>query len=472
MLGANVPDRKRPVNAHLDPEEPTWPSATGGLETGQQPSGPDIVLFSSVGGGVFGASVVEEMNRLGCRSEFDFTIPIQEYWNKRGLWHFFALRWRMYVSYPLFAAFRALRGPRKILIVTTNPFFLPLLLGCVAKIRRHRVFQWLFDLYPDALIASGRFDRRSPVALVLSWVTRRTLQICDATVFLGRIQREYVIQTYGEGGRSAVIPVGGDASPFTDTESRLVRQRPVGGPLVFVYSGHFGRMHDFEVLQSGIRELYRSSTLNEAARAGRVCFKFHASGPNLEQLLEGLPLRSGEGYQARFPNGSEFGWRLEVGGNLEAAPWSELMRSGHVALVTVVPPAAKVLMPSKTYSAMLAGQAVLAICPLDSDLAETVLENRCGWVIVPGQATPRHSSALCDRVFYGASGFVAALLYILHHPDELHTARVNAFRAASESYRTDRIAKAWVNFVRNGAEVRRNREMTEAEKLSQGSSVG
>jgi hypothetical protein len=60
------------------------------------------------------------------------------------------------------------------------------------------------------------------------------------------------------------------------------------------------------------------------------------------------------------------------------------MRTADVALVAIARGAEDVMMPSKTYSAMVTGQAILAVCPLASDLAETALGNDCGWVVEPG----------------------------------------------------------------------------------------
>ena len=60
------------------------------------------------------------------------------------------------------------------------------------------------------------------------------------------------------------------------------------------------------------------------------------------------------------------------------------MLRAQVALVTIAPGAERVVMPSKTYSALVAGQAILAICRRESDLADLVRQHDCGWVVEPG----------------------------------------------------------------------------------------
>ena len=59
------------------------------------------------------------------------------------------------------------------------------------------------------------------------------------------------------------------------------------------------------------------------------------------------------------------------------------MTNCHIAIVTLRKGAEFVMMPSKVYSAMLAGQAVIAACDRQSDLADLVADAGCGWIIDP-----------------------------------------------------------------------------------------
>jgi glycosyltransferase involved in cell wall biosynthesis len=96
-------------------------------------------------------------------------------------------------------------------------------------------------------------------------------------------------------------------------------------------------------------------------------------------------------------------------------------------LVTVKPGAERLVMPSKAYSALVAGQALLAICRSDSDLAELVGRHDCGWVVEPGDA----------------EGLRSALHAIATNPEDLQRKRENAFRAGHERYDAAVIARDW-----------------------------
>jgi len=76
------------------------------------------------------------------------------------------------------------------------------------------------------------------------------------------------------------------------------------------------------------------------------------------------------------------------------------MQQCHLGLVTVKSGAENVVFPSKAFSALLAGQALVAICPEGSDLADLVRRHDCGFVVAPGDAEGLRAvlaQALSDR---------------------------------------------------------------------------
>jgi colanic acid biosynthesis glycosyl transferase WcaI len=101
-----------------------------------------------------------------------------------------------------------------------------------------------------------------------------------------------------------------------------------------------------------------------------------------------------------------------------------------LALVTIAPGAERVVMPSKTYSALVAGQAILAICPRKSDLADLVFRHDCGWVVEPGDV----------------AGLTRTLAWMAEKPDELWAKRRNSFEAGHRHYDTGVLAETWMNF--------------------------
>jgi glycosyltransferase involved in cell wall biosynthesis len=90
--------------------------------------------------------------------------------------------------------------------------------------------------------------------------------------------------------------------------------------------------------------------------------------------------------------------------------------------------AQEVVMPSKTYSAMMAGQAILAVAPEDSDLVDLIKAADCGWWVRPGDV----------------QGFQECLIEIHSNQDLLLEKRQNAYRVAHEQFGQGSLAKHWV----------------------------
>ena len=88
----------------------------------------------------------------------------------------------------------------------------------------------------------------------------------------------------------------------------------------------------------------------------------------------------------------------------------------------------EVVMPSKTYSAMMAGQAILAVAPEDSDLVDLIKNTDCGWWVNPGDV----------------KGFRACLAAIKSNQNLLLEKRQNAFRVAHKIFGQGCLAEQWV----------------------------
>jgi colanic acid biosynthesis glycosyl transferase WcaI len=68
------------------------------------------------------------------------------------------------------------------------------------------------------------------------------------------------------------------------------------------------------------------------------------------------------------------------------ADLAELMSAADVSLVSLNPGASQFSMPNKVFSIMSSGRPVLAITPLDSELARLIFDTGCGLVVPPGGA--------------------------------------------------------------------------------------
>ncbi|BET69363.1 glycosyltransferase family 4 protein [Opitutales bacterium ASA1] len=368
-----------------------------------------MVFCSNVGGGVFGEGQVCAWNALGFDARLHHAVDLADYWRKKsGLWSKFQLRWGMYARYPLALRDAARKAePGDILVAVTNPFFGPALAARSRRANGAKVVHLVYDLYPDALMFGGGKSARHPASRFAAHTTRSAIRRCDATVYLGDRLRSYAEATYGVAPITAVIPVGTDVTVFAGS-GPTARER---AEVHCLYSGHMGRLHEWETLQLAFAA---------GVPKGIVC-ELAADGPGANALKKGLA-----NVAARSPQ------QLKFAGTRGKAEWRDAMLDADVALVTMRPGAEKVVMPSKTYSAMAAGQAILAVCPAESDLADLVRKHDCGWVVEPGDAVGLRRA--CDEAVRDRGGLLGK--------------RRRAWDAAQALYSMEATAKQWHELFR------------------------
>jgi glycosyltransferase involved in cell wall biosynthesis len=365
-----------------------------------------VEFWSSTEGAAFQKALVRELQAVGCRAEEKYAVAQSEYWAARSRWQRFSLRMRSYALYPLRLGRHFARiTPDRIGVVCSNTFYAPWVAIKSARQPRH-VVHWVFDLYPDVLIAGGW---RGPGESILRAIMRRTFETAAANVFLGDHLLRHAEVKFGPIPRAHVIAVGADGAPFRESEPSALVDTRKGGMLNVLYCGNLGRMHEIDTLSAALPDL--------VGQAWRVNFCGNGSGfVSLRQRVGTLPY-------------------LSFGPNLETSDWVPAMKSAEVALVTLKATAGGLVLPSKTYSALVAGQAVLAVCSHSSDLAELVLKHDAGWVVTPGDM----------------SGFVAIVKHILNHPEEVLEKRRKAWRAGHKYYEQRVIAQHWHKLIKSVA---------------------
>lgn len=322
-------------------------------------------FWSSVGGHAFQHALLRELGRSGWSCAERCLVPHETYRHARTRLARGWMRFRTYGLYPFEVARHFLQAPADVVpVVASNTFYAPWVAVKTAP-PEVPVIHWVLDLYPDALEAAGKLERAGLPARLLRQMMRDTFRRAHANVFLGQHLLRHAEQSVGPIPRSEVIPIGADGAPFRQTPPQ---PRPAGGaPLRVLYCGNMGYMHDVETI-AGVLER------------------------GLPRGMEMAFCGNGAGYSSLALRVAGMGGNPAVrfSGNLPDAEWVETMRAADVAFVTMRPGAEKVVMPSKAYSAMVAGQAILAVCPAESDLADLVRAHDLGWVVEPGDGEELH----------------------------------------------------------------------------------
>lgn len=286
-----------------------------------------------------------------------------------------------------------------VIVATTNPFHLPWIATLLRPLHRMPVVVLVYDLYPDALEAAGHRTSLRWTGRLAVWFNRWTFQTADGVVFIGTRMRDHAIERYGKPRNAALIHTGASV--------QLDDQAPDVGDALFSYVGNLGFVHDWETFAGGLGRI-------EAVK-GPVRFVFAASGPGGAALREAL-----RGASLRVPVSSV--------PPLDETRWRRMLEETDVALVSLRPEAKHVSVPSKVFSAMGFGAAVLAVAPSDSDLAEIIRISGCGMVVEPGD---HH-------------GFAQAVEQLAADPTRLSEMQARSRRAVKEHFSFGACAERWV----------------------------
>lgn len=372
-----------------------------------------VEFWTSVGGTEFMAALVAELEAIGYEAVEVSAVTETDYRKPRGRIGGIKVRWKLYTGL-LWRGWNLRKmhsSCTTVRVATTNPFFLSSWLRAVDGDKRAKHIFLLWDLYPDVLEVSGRIRAGGWISKRLGGMTQRSLLSCSATVFLGWQQQKHVEARYGSARASSIIPVGANGTPFRSEPPALAK---AGTPVVCLYAGHMGHIHETETLCLAIKS---------GVPPGLI-LKFHASGAGYSDLRRQVPAVA---FQAE---------RVEFAHPLPQGEWFVAMRDASVALITLQRKASHLAMPSKTFAALVAGQAILAVCALDSDLGQLVLKHRCGWVVEPGDVTG------LERALNEISGDAMGLL----------DKRRRAYEAGHRYYDCQVVARHWDSLLRKVTE--------------------
>jgi glycosyltransferase involved in cell wall biosynthesis len=282
------------------------------------------------------------------------------------------------------------RGP---FLIVTEPPILPLIGLILNRLRGQPYLCLVHDIYPQIAVRLGYLRKHSLVVKIWERLNYCVYKAADSVIVLSQCMAktiEHQMQIYRLHPKVHVIHNWADSDtivPRPKERNWMSVRCGLVGKLAVVYSGNIGRYHDF-------------TTLLDAARLVRdqdsIRFLFIGDGGNRRRVLETVN-------RWNLPN-----VRLLPYQPLEDLPYT--LTCGDLAAVTLARGAEGLCMPGKLYTALAAGQAILAITGKDSQLAAIVEEHRCGFRVDQGDSV----------------GIVETLQRCLANPELLEQTKRNA----------------------------------------------
>jgi colanic acid biosynthesis glycosyl transferase WcaI len=282
--------------------------------------------------------------------------------SKSGLWQ----RLVSYVFYMAHATWKLILLKRKDTIIgVTNPPFLSILLMIVSLVTGCIYYFIMHDVYPEGLVAVGRLREQSPIARIWRKLNQFSYKRSKKIVVLGRDMRDLLVKNYDlDLAKIEYIPnwsLTTTAEPIPFEKNDLARELGIENKFVVQYSGNMGLWHDIDTFIRAAAQL--------------------KTNPEIQFLFVGNGIRKRKAHRlAQSLKLTNIIW-------MEFASKEQLSTSltcAHVALISLNAGLEGIAVPCKLYGILGSGRAILAQVPAKSEVAYTITEEECGFVIPPG----------------------------------------------------------------------------------------
>ena len=278
----------------------------------------------------------------------------------------------------------------------------------------------VYDLEPDRSVTMKLLSSKHPVVKIFQYGQRRWLRAAAKVVVLGEYMGEHLSRTYGVPPQNiAFVPIGSNPAEIVpgSKSSRFRAQHGLSGFLV-LYSGNFGRYHNFDTVLDAAARLKDTHPGISFALVGDGAQKEHIAGRVRAESLHNVRLY-------------EF---------VAKDAYADLLASADVSLVTLEPGMEGLCVPSKFYSILASGRPVVATVSPKSEVARVIDEAQAG-VHLPQTATDE---------------LVSALVTLMEHPARAEQMGRNARCVLEEKYSMSQVARQYHAILHEAASQPRN----------------
>ncbi|MEX0876982.1 MAG: glycosyltransferase family 4 protein [Phycisphaerales bacterium] len=243
-------------------------------------------------------------------------------------------------------------------LYTTNPPFLGAIGWFVAHFRRHHYVTLLHDAYPQLGVWVGTFKQGSMIERLWMALNRRKYQRTKEAIVLCSAAKKLVADTYPITHEHIhVIPNwadGEDLFPKKKTDSEIAREQGFLNDFILLYSGNMGLYYDFDTVLDAAKLLQDEPFKLVLVGGGgkKTQIEEHIKQHNLSNVIL-LPYQPFE----------------KLNDSLNACDAS---------LVTIAKGIEGISFPSKLYTSLAVGKAIVALSEEWSELREIVESNNCG----------------------------------------------------------------------------------------------
>lgn len=243
------------------------------------------------------------------------------------------------------------------IVVYSNPPILPWIVSWAKALFGTKLVFVAYDLYPEVATVTKTLGEGNPICRLMNHINRCICRRTDRIVALSSEMKTYILnhRDYSENNVKVIPNWYADHGVVADNRERNPFREVTKGRFTVSYFGNMGTMQDMNTLLEAVREL----------RHEDVFFLFAGHGNKMEALKETVHVEGIENIAIYpFLHGQDFQDALAI---------------SDCALVTLVPGATGLCVPSKTYSYMMQGIPLLAVMD-EGDIVSDIERGAGRWV--------------------------------------------------------------------------------------------
>jgi len=283
--------------------------------------------------------------------------PLRRVSPGRRIWNWLRFGWQ---------ALRAMRRYRdRFALIVTNPPVVPWLAVLGQWLFGLRYALVIYDVYPDVLVEAGLIGEGGFVDRLLRAVNAASLRRAEYVITLGYRMRRRLEAHLGRRQDVVfhVIPNWADTRfvrPLAKADNPFAREQGLTDKFVVMYSGALGDSHDLKSIVEAAEILHDQPDVRFLLIGGGL------QEDDIRRLIEHKGLT----------NCRLLPWR-----DLDEIPYS--LSAADCQIVSIDIGRGGTVVPSKLYSALAAGAAILAVSPPDTELVQDIERHQCGLWIEP-----------------------------------------------------------------------------------------
>ncbi len=317
-----------------------------------------------------------------------------------------------YFIFSIECFWKAVTVPADFIFTGSGPPTQGLVVGLAKKLSPKKVIYNLQDIFPDSLVTSGICSTDSKLMIIGHKMENFTYRNADLIITITEDMKSNVVAKGIDPEKVKVVRNWIDVNkvcPIKPENNKLFDELGLErGQFYVVYAGNLGKVQGVEVILKAAKLLINRNNI-----------RFVIFGNGSEEVSIRL-------YAQQLPNVSIF--PLQPMDRI-----SEVYSLGNVSVVSCKPGTGGSGMPSKTWSIMAAGTAIIASFDLEGEMERTIQAAHCGLCVRAGD-----EKALAD-----------AICEMSNDPESVKKMAFNAREYAEKHVAKDQAVKQYIQYIEN-----------------------